>query len=207
MGRTGRSIAVLSAAIGLLTFGLVLQANSSPTTSKTSAGIAAPLGSCTGGGGGDLGASTGGCVNPDGDFFSTCSGNPTASDDTCADLIFPSGPGGFTKLTEEAQGILLCRLNPACLGSDVNVRIPPGYNDPTHPIILRVYYDASEVLLGHPRLLEQKNSGLTILLPPCLLPPNRVFPCQAGVDQRPGGDVRINALLQSGDPKFQGFIR
>jgi hypothetical protein len=206
MGRTGRSIAVLIAAIGLLTFCLVLQANSSPKSSWTAAEVAAQLGSCTGGGDAPA-ASTGGCVNPDGDFFSTCAGNPTPSDNTCADLIFPSGPGGFTKLTEEAQGILLCRLNPACLGDDANVRIPPGYTDGMHPVILRIYYDASEVILGHPRVLEQRQSGLTILLPPCLLPPNQVFPCQAGVDPRPGGDIRINVLLLSGDPKFQGFIR
>lgn len=207
MGRTGRSIAVLVAAIGLLTFGLVLQANSSPKSSNTSAGIAVPLGSCTGGGDLAPAASTGGCVNPGGDFFSTCSGSPTASDDTCADLIFPAGPGGFTKLTEEARGIVLCQLNPACLGDDVNVRIPPGYNDSDHPVVLRIYYDRSEVILGHPRTLDQKPSGLTIVLPPCLLPPNRVLPCQAGVRTLLGGDIRIQVLLLSGDPKFQGFIR
>lgn len=207
MRRSWRPVAVLFASIGLLAFGLVHQAQSAPRSSSSQASISSPLGSCGGGEGRALGASTGGCVNPDGDFFTTCSGNPTASDDTCADLIFPSGPGGFTKLTEEARGILVCRLNPLCLGSDVSVKIPGGYTDPSRPVILRIYYDASEVILGRPRLLEQRMSGLTILLPPCLLPPNRVFPCQAGVDPQPGGDIRINALLLSGDPKFQGIIR
>jgi hypothetical protein len=216
MTRSWRPIAVLLSVTGLLAFLLVTQAQSAPQTADGRSGIAQPYGACTGGGEG-LGASTAGCVNPEGDFFSTCDGVPTPADDTCADLIFPRGPGGFTRLTEEKRGILVCRLNPLCLGSDVNVLIPPGYNNPRKPVVLRIYYDESEVILGKPRTLKQLPSGLTLLLPPCLLPPT-VLPCQARVDpvQPPadkaaigpfGSDIRITILLTSSDPKFQGIIR
>jgi hypothetical protein len=88
----------------------------------------------------------------------------------------------------------------------VQVVLPPGYNDPDRPVIVKVYYDRSTAPNGQARGLHQK-FGVDKVSPPCVASGTPVFPCLESSQRISGRDIRLAWQLTSSDPKFQGFLR
>ncbi|HJP66359.1 MAG TPA: hypothetical protein VKA30_08660 [Actinomycetota bacterium] len=201
MRRLTRALTVLTAVVGLLGVAVAVQADTTRTSGPT--GPAAPCDSTR--------TSTpsaplfGFCISSEGGSVSTCDvGDPKPSDNTCATLIFPPGPGGAGTLTEERAGLTICQvpLTP-CMGSDVRVTLPPGYGR-SNPVRLLLFYDSTTNPVGPATALMQK-FGLATPVLPCVVGPLLVFPCEFSNGRIAGNDYRFGIALTSQDPKFQGL--
>ena len=201
MRRLVRSITVLIGILGLLSIAIAVHADSTSAGSRATPTVRATV--CDGGS-----ASTplvGGCISPEGDSLTTCAvGDPKPTDNTCATLIFPPGPGGFASLTEQTAGLLICQvpLTP-CMGSDVRVVLPPGYGR-SNPVRLLLFYDATTNPAGPATAWMEKLRVATPVLP-CVVGPLLVFPCEFSNGRIAGSDYRFGIALTSQDPKFQGL--
>lgn len=123
-------------------------------------------------------------------------------------LTFPAGPGGVARLVEHPERLPECAvLN--CVGDTLEVIVPPGYTNPSTPIVILMTYDVSIV---------QANSTITqvVIKPeegdnsPDSVPPCSVAgvafptPCVDSQTTLANGDVEVKILMISGDPWYQG---
>jgi uncharacterized repeat protein (TIGR01451 family) len=155
----------------------------------------------------DDGTATG-YIPPEGGRVTTNGGDgATGEDHTYGESIFPAGPGGIASLVEGAQ-LAICAL-PICAGDSVDVIVPPGYDNPNNPIRFLLVYDASVAPVGEdPRLVWALKPGPVGMVEspvlPCLTPGSALpAPCVNGQSRNADGDLVIEILLVSQDPRFQ----
>lgn len=158
----------------------------------------------------DDGTATG-YIPPEGGRITTNGGDGATEDDhTYGESIFTAGPGGIASLVEGAQLSICAFAFANCAGDSVDVIVPPGYDDPSQPIRFLLVYDASVAPAGEdPRVVWVSKPGpagmMESPLLPCLVPDTATpAPCLNGQERTETGDLVIEVLLVSQDPRIQG---
>ncbi|MCA1841181.1 MAG: hypothetical protein ABR507_02505 [Actinomycetota bacterium] len=151
--------------------------------------------------------SASGWVPASGGSVTTCVGEPSPSDGTCATVILPAGPGGVVTV-EEGPSIPICQ-SAGCAGNSVNVIVPDGYNpDATssNPIVVLINIDVTLISASsndptRPIYVEKDAGVQAVSLPSCSA---RVpgLPCIRSQTRSLSGDYQGAIEMFSGDPIF-----
>lgn len=148
-------------------------------------------------------------IPPEGGSITTDDGNgATAENPFFGTITFPAGPGGVARVIEHPERLPECAVLP-CVGDTLEVIVPPGYTNPSSPIVIVMTYDVSivpsEGTIAMVVIKPEEGDTSPDSVPPCSVAEVAFpTPCVDSQTTLANGDVEVTILMISGDPWYQG---